>query len=363
MNHQADLSALPNQLAEQRQAFYDEIHGESMEALWRVLATAAQHEPRVQSVSHIWRWRDVRATIMRASELVTAQEAERRVLMLINPAYDAKAARTVGMIFGGVQLIMPGEIADSHRHTPNAQRFIIEGSGGYTAVEGERTYMSKGDFVMTPTWCWHDHGNESSAPMIWLDGLDLPFVNALDANFFEDYEEGDGRMQPIYRPAEDASHRWGANLRPTWQKPRNPAVSPILNYRWTDCRAALHELRADPGSPHDGVILQYVNPLTGGSTLPTITAYLQLLRKDEHTQAHRHTSSTVYHVAEGGGRSIIGGNEFAWEEGDTFVVPSWVMHEHESVGGEAVLFSYSDRPIIDAFGLYREAPGPAKHQG
>jgi len=216
---------------------------------------------------------------------------------------------------------------------------------------------------MTPTWCWHDHGNESEGPMIWLDGLDLPFVNILDANFFEDYEEGNSHTQPILRAPEDASHRWGRNLRPTWQKPRNPAVSPILNYRWTDCRATLHELRDEPGSPHDGVILQYVNPVTGGPTLPTISAFLQLLRKGEHTQPHRHTSSTIYHVAEGGGRSVIGGTEYKWEEGDTFVVPSWVMHEHEADGGDAVLFSYSDRPVIDAFGLYREAAGPAKGRG
>ncbi len=363
MNHQAATAALPNGLIEQREAFYQELHGEGMEALWRVIATAAQHEPRVQSIPFIWRWQNVRAKMMRASDLVTPQEAERRVLMLINPAYESKTARTVGMIFGGIQLIMPGEIADSHRHTPSAQRFIIEGNGGYTAVEGERTYMSKGDFVMTPTWSWHDHGNESDAPMIWLDGLDLPFVNILDANFFEDYEVGGQLTQPIFRVPEDASRRWGRNLRPTWQTPKNPAVSPILNYRWTDCRDSLHELRNEVGSPTDGVILQYVNPLTGGSTLPTITSYLQLLRTGERTQAHRHTSSTVYHVAEGGGSSVIGGVEFKWEEGDTFVVPSWAVHEHQSDGGEAVLFSYSDRPIIDAFGLYREAAAETKWQG
>jgi gentisate 1,2-dioxygenase len=113
-------------------------------------------------------------------------------------------------------------------------------------------------------------------------------------------------------------------------------------------------LRSEPGSPFDGVILDYVNPLTGGPTLPTMAASLQLLRKDERTRAHRHTSSSVYHVAEGRGLSIVGGREFVWEEGDTFVVPSWTWHEHASAGGEAVLFSYNDRPIIDAFGLFRE---------
>jgi gentisate 1,2-dioxygenase len=347
-----------NELQAQREQFYEQLHGQSIEPLWRVLGDAAPAEPRVQSLAHMWAWRDVRPCMMKASDLVTPREAERRVLMLINPAFKSTTFRTVGLIYAGIQLIMPGEVADSHRHTPNAQRFIIEGEGAYTAVEGERTIMSKGDFVLTPGWTWHDHGNESGKPMIWLDGLDLPFAIVSDANFFEDYAGGDGQMQPIYRQAGDSHHRWGRNLRPTWAEPSSTSSTPILNYRWTESRDALHGLRAENGSPYDGVILQYTNPVTGGPTLPTISACLQLLRKGERTQSHRHTSSTVYHVAEGEGRSLIGDAEYRWEEGDTFVVPSWAAHAHESVNGEAVLFSYSDRPIIDAFGYYREAPLP-----
>lgn len=350
-HHEGELS---NDLKAQREAYYEDLNARHVEPLWRALATASPKEPRVQSVPYIWHWRDLRPRMLRASDLITPQEAERRVLMLINPSYEAKTIRTVGLIYAGVQLIMPGEIADSHRHTPSAQRFVMEGSGGYTAVDGERTIMKKGDFVLTPGWAWHDHGNEGSEPVMWLDGLDLPFVNILDANFFEDYVEGDGQMQPIVRPLEDATHRYGRNLRPSWTGSKSGMASPILNYRWTDSRQTLHELREDPASPFDGVILQYVNPVNGGPTLPTISASLQLLRRNEHTKAHRHTSSTIYHVAEGGGRSIIAGKEYQWEEGDTFVVPSWCWHEHESTGGEAVLFSYTDRPVIDAFGLYRE---------
>lgn len=341
-------------LEQRREGFYRELEAQSIEPLWRALKDAAPKSPRVQSVPHIWRWREVRSQMLRAADLVTPQEAERRVLMLINPAFKPTTFRTVGMVYGGIQLVMPGEIADSHRHSPNAQRFIIEGEGAYTAVEGERTAMSRGDFVLTPAWAWHDHGNPSDKPMIWLDGLDLPFVSLMDANFFEDYVDGDGQMQPIFRQNEDSHHRWGRNLRPMWEEPREGRVSPVLNYRWTETRAALHALRDEKGSPFDGIIMQYTNPVTGGPTLPTIAAHLQLLRKGERTQAHRHTSSTIYHVAEGGGCSVIGNVEFEWQEGDTFVVPSWVAHEHRSVGGEAVLFSFSDRPIINAFGLYKE---------
>jgi gentisate 1,2-dioxygenase len=354
MAHASADGILSNELQSQREQFYKQLEAQNIEPLWRVLGDAAPKEPRVTSLAHMWAWRDMRPAMTKAGDLVTPQEAERRVLMLINPAFKSTTFRTVGLIYAGIQLIMPGEIADSHRHTPNAQRFIIEGEGAYTAVEGERTIMSKGDFVLTPGWTWHDHGNQSSKPMIWLDGLDIPFAIMLDSNFFEDYVGGDGQMQPIYRQEEDSHHRWGRNLRPTWEQPSSTASSPILNYRWTQSRDALHALRAEKGSPYDGIILQYTSPVTGGPTLPTISAYLQLLRKGEHTQSHRHTSSTVYHVAEGEGRSLVGGSEFKWEEGDTFIVPSWLAHEHESVNGEAVLFSYSDRPIINAFGFYRE---------
>lgn len=359
MSNAGGSGDLRNELQSQREAFYRQLEAQSIEALWRVLGDAAPKAPRVVSQAHIWRWTDIRAHMLRSGDLVTPQEAERRVLMLINPAFKSSTFRTVGLIFAGVQLIMPGEIADSHRHTPNAQRFIIEGDGAYTAVQGERTIMSKGDYVLTPSWTWHDHGNESSQPMIWLDGLDLPFSILLDANFFEDYVEGDGHMQRIYRQTEDSHHRWGRNLRPTWEAPFSNQSSPILNYRWKASRDALHALRDDAGSPYDGIILEYTNPLTGRSPLPTISAYLQLLRKDEHTKSHRHTSSTIYHVAEGEGRSIIGGKEYPWSEGDTFVIPSWAEHEHESAHGEAVLFSYSDRPIINSFGFYREEAVPA----
>jgi gentisate 1,2-dioxygenase len=253
-------------------------------------------------------------------------------------------------MFSGVQLILPGEVARTHHHTPAAIRFIIEGEGGYTAVSGEKSVMRKGDFLTTPNWTWHDHGNESDEPVIWLDGLDLPFVTNLDAIFFEEFGE---ERQPISKPEEDSIHRWGANLRPTWETP-DGAYSPVLNYRWQASRAALHALRTDAGSPFDGILMEYINPYTGGPVLPTIAAYLQLLRRGEHTRAHRHVASTVYHVAEGGGASIIAGQRFDWQEGDTFVVPAWAWHEHLSQDGEAVLFSFSDRPILRAFGLDRE---------
>lgn len=349
--------AIPAELAAQREAFYRDLPQYSLRPLWEVLAQALTPEPQVKSVPHIWRWRDVRPRMLRAGELVTAAEAERRVLMLVNPGLEGRPAAT-GTLFSGVQLILPGEVARTHHHTPSAIRFIIEGEGAYTAVSGEKSVMRKGDFLTTPNWTWHNHGNESDGPVIWLDGLDLPFVTNLDAIFFEEFGED---RQPLVRPDDDSIRRWGSNLRPTWEQPAG-RYSPILNYRWETSRAALHELRDDPGSPYDGIIMEYINPHTGGPALPTMSAYLQLLRRGEHTQAHRHVAGTVYHVAEGGGYSVIGGERFDWEEGDTFVVPPWYWHEHAAETGEAVLFSFSDRPILRAFDLDREQALPSGRQ-
>lgn len=348
---QTDVS---RELQAEREAFYRELAPLNLAPLWNVLSAALTREPRTASVPYLWRWQDVRPRVLRSGGLVTAEEAERRVLYLLNPGLPPERLAAVGTLYAGFQLILPGEVARTHHHTPSATRFIIEGEAAYTTVSGERTVMHKGDYVTTPNWTWHDHGNESNTPVIWLDGLDLPLVVDLDAVFFEEFSWVTGdEIQPVTKPMGDSAHRWGANLRPTFQEPTR-GFSPILNYRWETCRAALHALRADEGSSFDGVILEYINPHTGGPSLPTMSAYLQLLRKDEHTQAHRHTASTVYHVAEGVGYSVIAGQRFEWQEGDTFVVPSWAWHEHASAGGEAVLFSFSDRPVLEAFGLYRE---------
>jgi gentisate 1,2-dioxygenase len=344
-------------LEAEREAFYRELPRFGMQALWTVLSDALTPEPRVRSMPYIWRWRDVRPRMLRAGELVTAAEAERRVLMLTNPGLGEQLGATA-TLFAGIQLILPGEIARTHHHTPAAIRFIVEGDGAYTTVSGEKSLMSKGDYLTTPNWTWHNHGNESDEPMIWLDGLDIPFVTKLDAVFFEEFPE---LTQPISKPLDDSIRRWGSNLRPSWQKPQG-AYSPILNYRWAASRAALRALSQDEGSPFDGIIMEYVNPYNGGPTLPTMAAYLQLLRRGEHTQAHRHVASTVYHVAEGGGHSAISGQRFDWQDGDTFVVPAWSWHEHAAEQGEAVLFSFSDRPILQAFALDREEPLPAGRQ-
>jgi gentisate 1,2-dioxygenase len=344
-----------------RAAFYAELGDEHLGALWTVLSEALTPEPRVRSVAYRWRYRDVRPRLLRAGELVSPAEAERRVLVLKNPGLDGAIAAT-GTLYAGIQLLLPGEVARTHHHTPSAIRFVIEGEGGYTSIDGERATMFPGDFLTTPNWMWHDHGNETDAPMMWLDGLDIPLVTALDAVFFEEYRERFGHeIQPTTRPEGDAAARWGSGLRPTFMA-HEGLHSPVLNYPWNRARAALGALRDDGDSPYDGVVLEYTNPVTGGSVLPTMCAQLQLLRGGDHTASHRHVSSAVYHVAEGAGTSIVGGEALDWERGDTFVVPAWTWHEHVAEPEDAVLFSFSDRPVVEALGLERMETHPSTRQ-
>jgi gentisate 1,2-dioxygenase len=215
--------------------------------------------------------------------------------------------------------------------------------------------MRQGDFVTTPNWAWHDHGNETDEPMMWLDGLDLPFVLALNAIFYEDYTEGDG-VQPVTRELDDSQHRYNRGLRPSSDAFRG-SYSPVLNYRYDDVRETLDLLAraGDASSEEEGVMLDYINPLTGGPTLPTIAAHAQLLRPGEHTRAVRETASRIYHVIEGRGSSIIGGVQLDWEKGDTFCAPTWMWREHlvSTDAQPAVLFSFDDAPIQQPFGLYR----------
>jgi gentisate 1,2-dioxygenase len=250
---------------------------------------------------------------------------------------------------------MPGEIAPAHRHTQSALRFIIEGHGAYTAVDGERTAMEPGDFVITPSWTWHDHGNETSEPMVWLDGLDIQIVKLLGASFAEGYPDD---IQPVSRPEGDSFARFGQNLLPVDWKPE-VKTSPVFNYPYGRTREALDALcRNGAPDPYHGYKLRYVNPASGEFAMPTIATFVQLMPAGFASQPYRSTDGTVFVVVEGKGETRIGDKTFAWEPHDIFVVPSWMTHTHHP-GSEAVLFSFSDRVVQEKLGLWREARGNA----
>jgi gentisate 1,2-dioxygenase len=337
-------------------AFYDELPNHDVEPLWRQLESLLPAEPKSPAVPYVWRYADLRPLLMRAGEVVTAEEAERRVLMLMNPGLRPTAAAAVNL-YAGLQLILPGEVAAAHQHAAAALRFVIEGEGAYTAVNGEHTIMRPGDLVLTPSWAFHDHGNTSDGPMVWLDGLDLPLINHMHANFFNGAFE---HSQEELVAADTTTRLYAAGrLSPQWRS-WGESYSPVINYPWARTGQILADAAAiGEGSPYDGVIFEYTNPYTGGAVLPTIGCSIQLLPAGLHTEAHRHTVSAVYHVVRGVGTTIVDGVTIEWGEHDTFVVPGWALHEHVNHSAEdAVLFSFTDAPVLRALGFEREAAAP-----
>ena len=350
--HETASFVVKPETSPERQAFYERLDRVDTAPLWKVLNRLVLPQPQPAIVPALWKYDEVRALLMEAGRLLTVQEAERRVLVLENPGIRG-ASQITQSLYAGLQLIQPGEVAVSHRHTAGALRFIVEGDGGgYTAVDGERTAMRTGDFVLTPSWTFHDHGNLGSNPVIWMDVLDLPIVNMFDTSFAEHHPQ---ETQPVARKDGDALARFGANMLPLDYAPqRKTSPSPVFNYPYARSREALQHLHdSGPVDPHHGVKLQYVNPATGGYPMPTLAAFLQLLPKGFTGTPYRSTDSTIYCAVEGRGRSRIGGTTFTWGPRDIFVVPSWQAVSHEA-SEEAVLFSASDRAAQKALGLWRE---------
>ena len=337
----------------ERAAYYERIRHKNLAPLWESLHSLVPQHPKSTCVPTIWRYNEIRADIMAAGELISAEEAVRRVLILENPGIPGQASITQ-TLYAGLQLIMPGEIAPSHRHTQSALRFIVEGSGAYTAVDGERTTMRPGDFIITPGWTYHDHGNsevvEGGEPVVWLDGLDIPLVRFLDAGFAENYPEA---VQPVMRPEGDSLARFGYNMAPVRHEP-GPGASPIFNYPYERSREALDRLyRYGELDAWDGVKLRYLNPVTGGWPIPTIATFMQFLPAGFQGKSYRSTDATVFCVVEGTGTAHIGDQQFRFGPRDVFVVPSWQPVQLAALE-DAVLFSYSDRPVQAALNLLRE---------
>lgn len=344
----------PTSLAERR-AYYERIAGLHLTPLWESLHTLVPSEPRPPCVPALWRYDDLRPHLMASASLITAEEAVRRVLILENPGMPGSSAITQSL-YAGLQLIMPGEVAPAHRHTQSALRFIVEGSGAYTTVGGERTTMHPGDFIITPSWEWHDHGHDgapgASTPVVWLDGLDIPMLRFFDAGFAEAAAEA---VQPVEVPEGLSFARHGYNMAPVRHTHR-AATSPLFSYPYDRSREALARLQAaEAADPWMGHKLRYLNPLTGGSPMPTMATFLQLLPRGFAGRPHRSTDGTVYSVVEGCGSVLVDGRRFEVGPRDTLVVPSWANLQWTAEHSDLVLFSYSDLPVQQAMGIWREA--------
>lgn len=336
----------------ERSSYYEKVKVKDLFPLWEVFTKIMSPQPQVKSRPKIWCYKDIRDDLMEAASLISTEEAERRVLYLENPGLPDQIAITE-TLYAGLQIVMPGEIAPAHRHSPSALRLVIEGNGAYTSVNGEKAYMQPGDFITTPSWRWHAHGNESKEPVIWLDILDMPLVRTLGVMFMEVQDEIDDSG-----PAPGDSHfRYGQNMRPV-DKPVSTDSSPIISYGYHQARQALDELKTHSRLDNcHGLKMEYINPVSGGTALATISTFLQYLPEGFKGQSYRSTEGTVFTVIEGQGHIEVGEGDntyqFEWREKDIFVVPCWYPYRLSSEK-ESFIFSASDRIVQTKLGIWRE---------
>jgi gentisate 1,2-dioxygenase len=331
-----------------RQAYYDRIAKHDMRPLWKVMNSLVTHEPASRCKPAIWHFGDVKGLVMESGSLITAEEAKRRVLILENPALRGES-RVTNTLFAGIQMILPGEVAPAHRHAAAAIRFVLDGEGAYTAVEGEKAFMAPGDFVITANWAPHDHGNTSNKPMLWLDVLDVPVVNFYEASFAEDFNDP---TQETKRQDGDSLSFYGSGVLPDGTAVTNR--TPVINYTYARTRPIIERMmRAGNIDKHHGARVRYANPVTGGPVLPTMGAQLAMLPKGFKGEPYRSTDGTIFVCVEGGGSTEVDGTVLEWRPNDVFVAPPWKRYAHRA-GRESVLFSISDRPAQEALGIWRE---------
>lgn len=341
--------------AQERRQYYDRAARQHLAPLWEFFNDWFTPVPRVRSKAHLWSYRSLRELILTSAAIIDPQEAERRVLVLENPGLEGKHLITESL-YAGLQLIMPGEVAPCHRHSPAALRFIVEGSKAYTSVNGEKAYMEPGDFIVTPAWTWHEHGHEGSGPTVWLDVLDVPVIHLFNATFTERLRD---KRFPRPPPPGDSIYRYGMNMLPVSYMRDNEA-SPVFHYPYARSREALEKLkRHGDADPCHGLKMAYIDPTTGGPAIPTISTFIQLLEPGFESTPYRTTAGTVFCVVEGRGEVVIGEEEaasFSYQPWDIFVVPSWqplVIRPTE----ESVLFSASDEAMQRKLGFWREQRG------
>lgn len=334
----------------------DELPGDYLAALsranlvplWPSLRTLLPPQaPRTSTVPAHWRWTTIRPLLLRAGELTPMEKAERRVLVLANPGRGLDNLQASATIYLGMQLVLPGEIAPSHRHTPNAARIVVEGQGAVTVVDGETCAMEPGDLILTPTGQWHEHRHEGRVPVIWLDVLDLPLMVYLDVSYAVE-----GPAQTAQRP----QYAYAAGgLAPLVHGRRAQGAYPLLRYEWRRMREALQSLAdcREPGAP---VQLAYVNPETGGDCLHTLAFAALLLRPGEEVALPRVSAARVLHAIEGRGDAQVNDTVIAFDPGDTFCAPGLaaVRLANRSSHAPAYLILADESPLQRKLGVYEQ---------
>jgi gentisate 1,2-dioxygenase len=334
-------------------ALYGDLSAAELQPLWRQRGLLPR-APRTIA-PHVWPWSMVRPLAERAGALVGIERGgDRRVLALSHPDLGGKPFATP-TLWAGIQFLNAHESAPPHRHSPAALRFVLEGSGVWTLVNGDPVIMEPGDLVLTPSYNWHGHDNPGDRPMIWFDGLDLPMIQSLDAVFFE---EGPDELEPYSASAQSLSEASyaAAGLMPSGAISSSDTHarglhSPLLAYRWSATDAALK--RSLDSSDRDYALMRYTNPTTGADVMPTLRAEILRVRSAGEVPGHRKVGSSVVLVHHGSGASFIGDLEVSWAQGDIFVVPSWIAVSHRA-DQDSDLFVLSDSPVIEMAGLSRQ---------
>jgi gentisate 1,2-dioxygenase len=318
-------------------AFDQELERASLQGHWN-LELPKFMEPRSRLHPMHWRGSQLEEFLLRSGDLITMNDAGRRTVELMNPGVVGPKQWTTHTLQMSFQLVLPGEVATAHRHTMSAIRFVIRGGGTFTTVEGESFLMQPGDLILTPGWTWHDHINESEEPIVWIDGLDVPLVFALNGAFMEEYSAPQQPVRRIVRSTSDGTEGPDGS---TWY------------WKGPETQARLRDL-AHSRAANEEVVFEYRHP-DGRATLPSMLCSVQLLRPGEATAPARRTSVGIYYVVSGGnGVTVVGDQTFEWGSGDAMVVPNWTWHHHENRSSEdALLFCLSDQPLLEGLGLFR----------
>ncbi|MEM9350075.1 MAG: cupin domain-containing protein [Pseudomonadota bacterium] len=316
--------------------------------LWPMMRNVLPHgAPIPVSQPGHWAYDNLRPLLIRAGELTPVEKAERRVLVLSDPGRGAGAMQATASIYLGMQLLLPGETAPAHVHTPSAVRIIVEGTGGFTVVDGERLPMEEGDLVLTPGGEWHDHGHDGEAPVVWLDALDLPLFYYLEGSYALEGPLQAQRNRPDASQVEYLS----SGLAPSRKKSGGVRRYPMMRYPWGRTEAALREL-AEYGGEGPAEV-DYVNPETGTDVLPTLGFTASMLKPGHADKPPLRSASSAIHVVKGKGRTTINGNVFEWGPKDTISIPVFAEVTHEA-DEESFLIRVHDRPLQEKLGYYEE---------
>jgi gentisate 1,2-dioxygenase len=337
-------------------ALYQGFEEQHLKPLWTQLGNLMPMHPKPKAVPHVWKWSKLYPLAKQSGDLVpVGRGGERRAIGLANPGLGGHTY-VCPTLWAAIQYLGPRETAPEHRHSQNAFRFVVEGEGVWTVVNGDPVRMSRGDLLLTPGWNFHGHHNNTDKPMAWIDGLDIPFSFQNDVGFFE---FGSERVTDYATPNFSRSERLWCNpgLRPL-SGLQDTVSSPIGAYRWEHTDRALTEqlLLEDEGQPatfeQGHAAVRYINPTTGGDVMPTIRAQFHRLRAGAVSRPRRDVGSNVFQVFDGKGSVVMNGEEHKLDIGDLFVVPSWVQWSLQAET-RFDLFNFSDAPIIERLNFNR----------